>query len=327
MFQLKESGIHNYCKTLVANAVFCKVANRKCAWIEYPIFDKTLADEFFLGEDSNNKEKFPKDRVTQLKDSEFVPTYEYCKDNGCIPVAVVDVACPYKGYISEIWEITNTNSLTKEKVRKIFNILGDDVNIYEIHVKDIMNGLNIHDPNLYDFLVKKAKKWTPKYTMQSKCEQWVENVLVNHKKYGYSIDMDACREFFKYYIDDFTNENDEKKVLRDVYRSGERIALVKENYVLCFDCGILYDIRKNEIQSNRCDKCLGKDQGYQEYIKKFREGYKKWGYDVSDKSHYMTYLYLVPPSSTAEYGHPICFECGVPDLYINKTTCRKCFNK
>jgi len=338
-FELKESGVHDYCKKLVANALSHRVANRRCAWMEYPVISSRLTDEIFgngtFDSWASNGRELPKNHVPQLDGTEFVPTYEYCKDNGCIPIAIVDVACARKGSVSEIWEITNTNPLTKEKVRKLFNVLGDDVDIYEIHVKDIMNGLNIHDPNLYNLLVKKAKKWTPEDTIQSKCEQWVENVLANHKKYGYSIDVDACKELFQNMCNnDFTNENDEKKILMDVYRyreMGAMSALVKKDYALCFMCGDLYNVKLNEeYKSNQCDKCLEKEEGYQEYIKKFREVYKKWGYDVKDTSHYFTYLHKHPPSSTAKYGDAICFGCGIPDrgiFNVNNLLCKKCLIK
>ena len=46
-FELKESGVHDYCKKLVANALSHRVENRRCAWMEYPVISSRLTDEIF----------------------------------------------------------------------------------------------------------------------------------------------------------------------------------------------------------------------------------------------------------------------------------------
>ena len=141
-FILKESGKHDYCKKLVAQILTNtgRVCNRECAWQEYPIFTDQLADEYLFEERFDEIDDITliakytqKDTIYQLDDSEFVPSYDFCERNGYYPIAIVDVACAWKGLISEIWEITNSNPLTREKVEKIVKVIGYNVEIYEIN--------------------------------------------------------------------------------------------------------------------------------------------------------------------------------------------------
>jgi hypothetical protein len=221
-FQLRESAEHDYCKKLVATILTNadRVCNRECAWIEYPIFTHYLLDEYFFNKMYDicelrvnlTKKYTQKDCIQQLDDSEFVPTYDFCKRNGYNPVAVLDVACAWKGSIKEIWEITKSNSLTKEKVEKIVHVLGDDILIYEINVKDIMK-LNIHDPNLYDKLVIKAKKWDLKYMQIETYDIWLKNQFIIKPKYD--IDINACK---KTLWESYSIRTDNNNYLKDMFR-------------------------------------------------------------------------------------------------------------
>lgn len=383
-FKLNESSQHDYCKKLVADILYKarRVENRSCAWIEYPICsveNNTVLDEYFffddlfwksgkLSEDQIKREieevkdekikkqmidalkaLKPENRVEQLDKDQFVPTYQFCKDNGLNPVAVVDIACCWKGSIREIWEITKSNPLTKEKVKKIFNTLDDELLIYEIDVKDIMSISNIHDKpvKLYNDLVKKAKKWTIK---MNDYEQWKESIFENHKKYGYEVNIDYMKkeyEWFEYLCGGSYGDDLFKAIFLYNKEHFDKLSFkVRKDSALCFECGNFY---KDDImgKSNTCEKCCENDDkpslranesedplvSYKEYIKYFTEIYEKFGYKVEGtfNSLWSSYFYNYPPPSNAELRkYPPCFNCGIPN-WLNKCGseyfCNKCLKE
>jgi hypothetical protein len=396
-FKLNESSQHEYCKKLVADILYkaYRVENRSCAWIEYPICsveDNRVLDEYFffeswgsaLSEDNikifleqieeEKDEKIkkrmidalkPENRVEQLYKDEFVPTYQFCKDNGLNPVAVVDIACCWKGSIREIWEITKSNPLTKEKVKKIFNTLDVGIHellIYEIDVKDIMSISNIHDKpsKLYNDLVKKAKKWTVKKNdYENDYEQWKESIFENHKKYGYKVNIDYMEKEYQWLCGSSYGDDWFKAIFLYNKEHFDNISFsVNSTLYLCFECGNFY---KDHItgKSNTCEKCCENDDkpllrankskdsvvsyflgeygetlmSYKEYIKYFKEIYKKFGYKVEGTFNKLwdSYFFNYPPPSNAELRkYPPCFNCGIPS-WLNKRGseyfCNKCLKE
>lgn len=185
-FELKESGIHDYAKVKIQEwtSHMAIRGNRGGSWLEYPIIKNAfdaglpLLDEYFLFRyDKNGKignyntrccdeipQKILEKYWTKQKGGDYVPTYDYCVKMGEIPVAIVDVALPYKGGIYEIWEITYKNKLTQEKVDKIYNIVKDSAfgepTLYEISAEWVIKQ-NIHDDfqTLHENAIKHAKRW------------------------------------------------------------------------------------------------------------------------------------------------------------------------
>ena len=254
-YKLKESGKHDYSKKLVAQILTNagRVCNRKCAWQEYPIFTDQLADEYLFEErynviDNYSKKYTQKDCVQQLNKSEFVPTYDFCKRNGYNPVAVVDVACAWKGIISEIWEITNSNPLTREKVEKIVKVIGYDVEIYEINCDDVMK-LDIYSSNLYEDIVKKAKKWDLneiKYEIKYEIEynKWITNIINKYEKFGYSVDLNESKEALYDYLCLYRYHDRHLKITNNnVFRVMFDLKIsprVKGKNIVC-NCGNLFN--------------------------------------------------------------------------------------
>ncbi len=176
-FVSRESALHQFCKEFVAKVLTDadKIRNRNCAWIEYPIcntdssefelLDEVLLDHILkhFGKPLRELDEKTRKRMStpQLDLTEWVPSYQTCRKFGFRPLAVVDVACAWKGDIREIWEITNTSPLTQTKVDKIYSCLKTSAEIYEIKVDDIMSIRNVHiEPEeMYKLLVSKAKKW------------------------------------------------------------------------------------------------------------------------------------------------------------------------
>jgi len=86
---------------------------------------------------------------------------------------------------------------------------------------------------------------------------------------------------------------------------------------LCFECGTLYEnAPPDQLYNEKCEKCfseeLDRDSLYVNYIRKFRDNYRKWGDDISDDiyTNYMLYKYKVPLSAKNN-KNPLCFNCGI----------------
>lgn len=166
-FKLRESGIHDYAKQKVEDWINKDGVGD--AMLEYPIIPKWstfVLDEMISCPRISCKHTTASyckhtdgNTWVEQKCGRVVPTYDFCVKNGHIPVAVVDIAVQRKGTIYEIWEITYTHKLTKEKVNKIINAMGD-VDIYEISAEWVMKQ-DVHtDPReLYKKAVKVARKW------------------------------------------------------------------------------------------------------------------------------------------------------------------------
>ncbi len=139
-FLKRESGYHDAAKKKMAELLQAKFnSDHHSAWIEYPIvkgIGHTVLDEY-IGEELISAQCVP-----QPYNDRQVPTYETCKSLGLTVVAVVDIAVPRKGLISEIWEITHSHPLTSEKVNTIDDALGRGYDqfheIYEISTSWIL---------------------------------------------------------------------------------------------------------------------------------------------------------------------------------------------
>ena len=71
-----------------------------------------------------------------------------------------------------------------------------------------------------------------------------------------------------------------------------------------------------------------------EYIQKFKNIYQKFGYDVGEHEEWLLTSLRIsayPLCSTASYGNPICFKCGLPIRHLNKCGseyfCDKCLKE
>ena len=90
-------------KGYVSYSGFSFYPNRNSGvWLEYPLYDTfTIWDEYFDSDDPR---------------SEYVPTYEECKQQGMRPKAVLDIACVHKGEICLGIEIYHKHRVSDKKI-------------------------------------------------------------------------------------------------------------------------------------------------------------------------------------------------------------------
>lgn len=85
-------------------------------------------------------------------DDERCPTYDECIQYGDIPVAILDLAIVYNGFLSCGFEICYKNKVSEEKKQKL-RIFKGAIEIYEINANDILKQVKKPD-NILDYCTR-----------------------------------------------------------------------------------------------------------------------------------------------------------------------------
>lgn len=82
----------------------------------------------------------------------YCPTYEQCISAGDIPIAVLDIAIVYKGYINYGFEVYYKNKVSEDKKQKLKPFKGH-IEIYEIDAHNILKHVKKPD-NILNYCIK-----------------------------------------------------------------------------------------------------------------------------------------------------------------------------
>jgi hypothetical protein len=112
---------------------------------EYESFGGCLSFNYLIGDDRM-------DYYSDKHNDERCPTYNECVAYGDIPVAILDLAIVYKGFLSCGFEICYKNKVSEEKKQKL-QIFKGAIEIYEINANDILKQVKKPD-NILDYCIK-----------------------------------------------------------------------------------------------------------------------------------------------------------------------------
>ena len=205
--------------------------------------------------------------------------------------------------------------------------------------------LDIHSPNLYKDIVKKAKKWDLKeIEYEIEYNKWITNIINKYEKFGYSVDVNASFEALNndfddlYYLYDYQIDNkfrkiDNNNVFRRMFdlKMSPYVKGVKGYNIVC-DCGDLFSgtlisdlLLLHEYNFKTCFKCYLNTREVKKFTEHYRNIYKKFGYNLNEDDHrgialsHIDHirqesfgLNLLPPSNAKPKSYPPFFKLLPP---------------
>ena len=165
-FENKESYMHKCAKDILKEwleegdsiqgsglgDIFFKPNRKSGVWLEYPVLN--------FGSYSSLEQNWDEiwacnDDGTFIDCNDFVPTYNQCVERyGIYPIAVIDIVCTHKGIPLFGIEICHKNPVSKEKIKKIKDIIppGNEFTLIEIDATWIMSQINRPKKLVYTLL-------------------------------------------------------------------------------------------------------------------------------------------------------------------------------
>jgi hypothetical protein len=256
----KESEILTNARLLMATATKHLVSDASGPYIKYPIIkqycnttmNNCIEDfaDILLNENPYNGYKNKDDidlstdiqynnYISHLKaicirdqsnlNDDWIPASNVWFLKGLKAEAIVDIAIPSNGIISEIWIVSHTSSFTEERYNNIINA-GFNVPIYEIKADFIIKNSHLSEKELYKVAQKKAKQWN----LNTQYNNIDKDALLTFGKSIKKNDMTPCiyypinniikYNFYNTYINDM-----HKIIVKFFPYKGSRVPIDKNN--------------------------------------------------------------------------------------------------